>query len=360
MNAIERMNANIRVFKRKWGMLWDIIVGLILLLVSFILGVVGYMVIEDWDLLSSLYMTVITLATVGYSEPQPLSDAGRIFTMFLIITGVGGFFYIVVAFSQFLVEGRLQIMWGKRRMQKSIDKLSGHYIVCGYGRIGAIVAEEIINEGHDVVVLEQESELIEKMENEGILCAEGDATDDELLVDVGLMRAHALITALSSEAANVYVTLTARQLNPKITIVARAGHRSHITRLEYAGADRVVLPHLIGGVRMAQNVLRPTVTNFLELALHGTDIELQMEELLVPKNSLLVGQDLIQSNIRPDYNLIIIAIKKPDGEMTFNPGPREVIHEADTLLLVGDRSDFRRFKTSLYPGLDDVEVEVVA
>lgn len=350
MKVLERMNARIRLFKRKWGMLWDIVVGSAMLAFSFVLGVVGFMVIEDWDLLSSLYMTIITLSTVGYGETHPLTDAGRMFTMFLIITGVGGFFYIVVAFSQFLVEGRLQILWGKRRMQKTIDKLDGHFIVCGYGRIGSIVVEEILSEGHDVVVLEQDTELIEKMESEGILCAEGDATDDQLLMGVGLMRARALITALSSEAANVYVTLTARQLNPDLNIIARAGHRSHINRLELAGANRVVLPHLIGGVRMAQNVLRPTVTNFLELAQRGTEMELQMEELVVPSDNELVGKDLIQSNIRPEYNLIIIAIKKPDGSMTFNPGPKEVIRAQDTLLLVGKRQDFKRFRTDLYPG----------
>lgn len=358
MNAIERLNANIRMFKRKWGMLWDILMGLVMLFVSFVMGVVGYMLIEDWDLLSSLYMTVITLATVGYSETHPLSDAGRVFTMFLIMTGVGGFFYIVVAFSQFLVEGRLQIIWGKRRMQKTIEKFDGHFIVCGYGRIGSIVVEEIQSEGHDVVVLEQDQELIEKMENQGIVCAEGDATDDELLMSVGLMRAKALITALSNEAANVYVTLTARQLNPDIKIIARAGHRSHITRLELAGANRVVLPHLIGGVRMAQNVLRPTVTNFLELASRGTEMELQMEELVVPDISDLAGKNLIESKIRPDYNLIIIAIKKPEGGMTFNPGPKEVIYAGDTLLLVGHRSNFRDFRETLYPGSLGKDFEV--
>ncbi|MGE4504300.1 MAG: TrkA family potassium uptake protein [Desulfovibrionaceae bacterium] len=354
MKTIERLNARIRIFKRRWGMLWDIVVGMVLLFVCFIMGVAGYMLIEKWDLLSSVYMTIITLATVGYGETHALSDAGRIFTIFLIFMGVGGFFYIMVAFSQFVVEGRLQILWGKRRMQKAIDKLNGHFIICGYGRIGSIVVEEIQSEGYDVVVLEQDQDLIEKMENEGILCAEGDATSDELLVNVGLLRARALITALSSEAANVYVTLTARQLNPGLTIVARAGHRSHINRLELAGANRVVLPHLIGGVRMAQNVLRPTVTNFLELAQRGTSMDLQMEELVVPSDSELAGKDIIQSNIRPEYNLIIIAIKRPDGHMIFNPGPKEVINAQDTLLLVGRREDSRRFKRKLYPDMEEL------
>ena len=154
---------------------------------------------------------------------------------------------------------------------------------------------------------------------------------------------------LSSEAANVYVTLTARQLNKELKIIARAGHRSHINRLELAGADRVVLPHFIGGVRMAQNVLRPNVTNFMELAMRGSEMQLQMEEIEVPQNSYLVGKDLIQSGIRPDFNLIIIAIKKSDESMSFNPGPKEIIEAQDTLLLVGTSNDFKRFRAGLYP-----------
>ncbi len=184
------------------------------------------------------------------------------------------------------------------------------------------------------------------MEQDGILCLEGDATSDEMLLNAGLLHAKSLISALTSEAANVYVTLTARQLNPDIIIVARAGDKSHISRLELAGADRVVLPHFIGGLRMAQNVLRPTVTNFLELAVRG-GIDLQMEELEVTPTSELVEKDLIESKIRPRFNLIIIAIKKESGEMVFNPGPKEVINSRDTLLAVGKKSDLNDIKNIL-------------
>ena len=187
-----------------------------------------------------------------------------------------------------------------------------------------------------MVVVEQDPDLIDKMEQDGILCIDGDATSDEVLLSAGLLHAKSLISALTSEAANVYVTLTARQLNPEITIVARAGDKSHISRLELAGADRVVLPHYIGGLRMAQNVLRPTVTNFMELAVRG-GIDLQMEEL----------EDLIDSKIRPNYDLIIIAIKKESGDMIFNPGPKEVIHSLDTLLAVGKKANLTEIKKIL-------------
>ncbi len=324
--------------RAKMGTYWSMLLGAVFSIFVVITGVLGFMLIEGWDFISSFYMVVITLSTVGFMEVHQLSDEGRIFTALLIIGGVGSFLYIAAAFSQVLVEGRLQILWGKRRMMKEIGRLKDHFIVCGYGRIGSIVTQEIMGEGHSVVVIEQDPELIERMEQDGILCVEGDATSDEVLLSVGLHNARSLISALTSEAANVYVTLTARQLNPDITIIARAGDKSHISRLELAGANRVVLPHFIGGIRMAQSVLRPTATNFVEVALRG-GIDLQMEELYVSPGSELVGKDLVDSQIRPRFNLIVIAIKQVSGDMVFNPGPKEIIHAKATLLAVGKKRD---------------------
>lgn len=332
--------------RARLGSLWNILLGLIFMSNVFVIGIAFYMGYEHWDFASAFYMVVITLSTVGFMEVNELSEAGRIFTSFLIMGGVGGFVYMAGAFAQLLIDGRLQIMWGKHKMMKEIGKLKGHFIVCGYGRIGSIVVQEILAEGHDVVVIEQDPELIDRMEQEGVLCIDGDATSDQILLSAGLLHAKSLISALTSEAANVYVTLTARQLNPDITIVARAGDKSHISRLELAGADRVVLPHFIGGLRMAQNVLRPTVTNFVELAVRG-GIDLQMEELAVTPDSELCGLDLIESKIRPRFNLIIIAIKKENGDMVFNPGPKEVIYANDTLLAVGKKSNLTEIKTIL-------------
>lgn len=332
--------------RARLGSLWSVLLGLVYLLVIFFIGIAFYMGYEEWNFASAFYMVVITLSTVGFMEVNELSEVGRIFTAFFIMCGVGGFVYIAGAFAQMLIDGRLQILWGKHKMMKEISKLRNHFIVCGHGRIGSIVVREIANDGHDVVVIEQDQDLIDKMEQEGILCIDGDATSDEVLMTAGLLHAKSLISALTSEAANVYVTLTARQLNPDINIVARAGDTSHISRLELAGADRVVLPHYIGGLRMAQNVLRPTVTNFIELAVRG-GIDLQMEELEVPPTSELAGLDIIESKIRPRFNLIIIAIKKGNGEMVFNPGPKEVINAYDTLLAVGKKSDLFAIKKIL-------------
>lgn len=332
--------------RAKLGSFWSLVLGAIYLCLVFLVGIVFYMTHEHWDFVSSFYMVVITLSTVGFMEVQELSEAGRLFTSFLIMGGVGGFVYIAGAFAQVLIDGRLQILWGKHKMMKEIGKLRGHFIICGYGRIGSVVVQEIRAEGHDVVVIEQDLELIDSLEQEGILCIEGDATSDAMLLSAGLLHAKSLISALTNEAANVYVTLTARQLNPDITIIARAGDRSHISRLELAGADRVVLPHFIGGLRMAQNVLRPTVTNFMELAMRG-GIDLQMEELAISPESELVNKDLIQSKIRANYDLIIIAIKKESGEMIFNPGPKEVIESLDTLLAVGKKANLTAIKEIL-------------
>ncbi len=332
--------------KARLGSFWSIALGVAYLSLIFLIGIGYYMVFEEWDFPSAFYMVVITLSTVGYMEVNELSNAGRMFTAFLIMAGVGGFVYIAGAFAQLLIDGRLQIMWGKHKMMKEIGKLRNHFIVCGYGRIGHIVVQEMLKEGHDVVVLEQSPDLIDKMEQDGVLCIEGDATSDELLISAGLLHAKSLVSALTSEAANVYVTLTARQLNPEINIIARAGEVSHIARLELAGANRVVLPHFIGGLRMAQNVLRPTVTNFIELAMRG-GIDLQMEELLVTAGSELVDKDLVESQIRPRFNLIIIAIKKESGDMVFNPGPKQVIKANDTLLAVGGQKNLHEIKAIL-------------
>ena len=343
---IEVIHMRMLRLRAKLGSFWSLLLGAMYMNLVFLLGIVFYMTHEDWDLINSFYMVVITLSTVGFMEVNELSEVGRLFTAFLIMGGVGGFIYIAGAFAQVLIDGRLQILWGKHKMMKEIGKLRKHFIICGHGRIGSIVAREIRAEGHDVVVIEQDPDLIDKMEQDGILCIDGDATSDEVLLSAGLLHAKSLISALTSEAANVYVTLTARQLNPDITIVARAGDTSHISRLELAGADRVVLPHYIGGLRMAQNVLRPTVTNFMELAVRG-GIDLQMEELEVSPNSELVNKDLIDSKIRPNYDLIIIAIKKESGDMIFNPGPKEVIHALDTLLAVGKKANLTEIKKIL-------------
>ncbi len=319
-----------------WG---PLIGGFVAMATVFCLGVFGYMQVEGWSFFDSLYQVVITLSTVGFQEVYPLTRDGRILTMVLIVSGVGTFAYLVGTFTQVLVEGRLQQYLGRRRMQKIIDSLSDHVIICGYGRIGAVVAREILAENVAAVIVENNAEVIHSLDEQGIPYVQGDATADETLLAAGLMRAKTLVAALTLEAANVYVTLTARQLNPTIRIVARADAQGHTQRLQRAGADQVLVPHLYGGVRMAQSVLRPTVTNFLELAGRGGAIDLQMEELQVTEHSEIVDMNLIDAALRPRFNLIVIAIKKANGEMQFNPQAQAVLEAGDTMILVGSREN---------------------
>lgn len=325
--------------QQRYGSFWPLIMGLCTLMLIFFGGVYAYMEVEGWNYLDSFYMVLIALSTVGFEEVHPLSDNGMVLTSVLIILGVGNFAFLIGSFTQILVEGRLQTVWGRHRVQKAIDKLNNHTIVCGYGRIGAIALREIEREGLPVVAIEMGEELVPKMEADEVLFIAGDATSDEILLRAGIDRAKNLITALSSEAANVYVSLTARQLNPALYIVARANNESHIPRLERAGADRVMLPHTIGGIRMAQSVVRPAVTSFLEMTVAGEGMELSMEELIISDRSEFCGKNLIESKIRQRFNVIIISLKRADGQTLFNPDAKTVLAAGDTLIAVGDREN---------------------
>lgn len=333
--------AHVRAFKDKWGSLFQFILGFFIMCLIFLCGLFLFMQVEGWSFIESFYMMVITLSTVGFGEIHPLSETARFYVSIIILCGVSTFAYMVGSFSQMLVDGHLHKLLWRRKVQSRIDKLNDHYIVCGYGRIGCVVVQEILKVSPNVVVVENDKALVEKLKLEGIMHLAGDATDDGLLVSAGIKRAKSIVTALTDEAANVYVTLTARQLNPKISIIARANNASHITRLEFAGADKVVLPHLIGGVRMAHTVLRPTVTDFLDLAVRGT-IDLQLEQLIISKGSVFVGKELMDSNIRKDFDLIIVAIKREDGHLVFNPGPHEVLCADDILITLGRQVDLQR------------------
>ena len=324
----------------RYGNFLPFVMGGISFFLVFLYGLFIYIHIEGWGFLDSFYQVVITLSTVGFTEVHELSETGRLLTSSLILLGVGTFAYLIGTFTQFLVEGKIQDIWGKRKMQKIIDTLEDHFIVCGYGRIGSVVVREILNDGLPVVVVENNPQYVELLKNRQILVVEGDATEDEILFAAGLKRAKGLIASLTQVAENVYVTLTARQSNPDIYIVARADREGSVQKLMMAGANKALTPHMIGGMRMAQMVLRPTVTDFLELAHHGED--LQMEEIQIQEGSELIGKDLVTSQIRPRFNLIIIAIGKKSGTMTFNPGPMEMLEQGDVLVAVGKHANFEQ------------------
>ena len=306
--------------------------------------------IEGWNLLDALYMTVETLTTVGYNEVHEMTRMGRIFTILLICIGVAFFLYVAGAVVQFMVEGRIRTILGRRRLDKKIDRLKNHYIICGYGRIGKVLCKMLLRKPFDLVVVEKDPELIPEMDADKILYVSGDATNEENLITAGIQRAKGLIAALATDTENVFLVLTARQLNPELYIIARASRNESKTKLQAAGANKVELPYDMGAVSMAQRIIRPTVTSFLELAVAHKRKDIQMEEMPVRSSSDLVNIMLKDSGIRQQFNLIIIAIKKLDGNMLFNPSFETVIEGGDTVIAVGQENNLQQLEKILNPG----------
>jgi voltage-gated potassium channel len=322
---------------------------ILLSFVTFFVGTGGYMIIEGWDLMDAVYMTVITLTTVGYGEVKIVSATGRIFTIFLIVIGCGQILYVAGVVVQYFIDGRINDLMGRRKLDKKINKLKNHIVVCGYGRIGRVLSESLREKRDDVVVVEKDEDLIKDLDASGVLYVTGDATDEENLIKAGIYKAEYLVAALATDTSNVFLVLTARQLNPHIFIMARAGNYKAKSKLITAGADKVEYPYDMGAVSMAMGVLRPTVTSFLDIAMGGKDKKIQIEEISVQSSSPLVNVMLKDSGIRQTYDLIIIAIKKEDGGMIFNPSFDTTIHEGDTVIAVGEKDNLLKLEKALNP-----------
>ena len=329
--------------KFKQIVLWG--AGLVTLLV---LGSLGYVVIEGWTFFDGLYMTITTLTTVGYGEVHRLSQAGRAYTMALILTGVGVMLYIVGALARVVVEGEIQEALGKRKVRRQVYKLKEHYIICGFGRLGGIIARQLSHARIPLVVVENNPELIPILESQGHPFVAGDATREEVLLEAGIERAKGLVAVVHSDAGNVYITLTARSLNPKLYIVARGEEPGSHQKLLRAGADKVESPYEMGGRKMAQTILRPTVVTFMELAMQD-GVEWSMEEIAVSERSPLVGVPLMDTGIRKDLDLIAVAIKRADGTLLFNPTPHTTLQGGDTLIAVGMRPNLEKLEEIVGP-----------
>lgn len=309
--------------------------ALVLTVALVFFGTGGYMVIEGWPFGDALYMTIITMATVGYGEVHQISDAGRTFTMFLIVMGVGYFMYVVGLIVQFLVEDRIRVILGRRKLEIQIAKLKNHYVICGYGRIGRVLTRYLTERYLDVVIIEKNTDRQEKMDEDGVLYLIGEATDESLLLKAGIKRAKGLVTAVATDSENVFLTLIAKQLNPDLFVVARAIQNTAKRTLQAAGAEKVISPYDLGARRMAHAILRPTVIKFLELAFTDDNTDIQVEEILVHSTSRLLNVELKNSGIRQQLDLIILTIKKADGSMIFNPKADTRIETDDTLVVVG-------------------------
>jgi voltage-gated potassium channel len=301
-------------------------------------GTVGYVAIEGWPLLDALYMTVTTISTVGFMEVHALSQMGRLFTMLLIVSGVTVLFYTVGKIAQVMFEGQFQRYFGRRMVEKMIESMQDHYIICGFGRIGSLICREFAAKPVPFVVVENKPDVIEKLEEDGYPYLRGNATEDESLLKAGIKRAKGLISVVTSDTENVYITLTARGLNPDLYILARAGEEGSDVKLKRAGANKVISPYHIGGSRMAQAILRPNVVDFIEIATGRDRIDLQMEEICIPEASYCVGENLLSSGFRKQTGVIIVGIKKANGKMVFNPDSQTRIDALDTLIILGEPS----------------------
>jgi K+ transport systems, NAD-binding component len=281
-------------------------------------------------------MTFITLSTIGFQEVKPLSDAGRFFTFALGSTGIGILSFVAIRSAQLLlVSDRLR----ERRIMKRIDALSDHYIVCGYGRVGERLTEDLLREGKSVVVVDVDDDIAADLSEDERLHVQGNAEDEETLRAAGIERARGLILTLPEDSSNVFVALTAREMNPDLYILARTIDHDNLSKLRNAGADKVIAPSEVGADRMAQVVLRPHTDDFLERVLHTSALSRQIDEVQVHRNAPLAGQTLAESNFRQEFEAIVIGIIDADtGAMTFNPSPTERIDAGDILIVLGETS----------------------
>ncbi len=309
-------------------------------------GTAGYVLIEGWTPWDALYMTVTTVTTVGYREVHPLSQGGQVFTVFLIVTGVGTALYAVTLMATDIVEGGLHHRWEQHRRARMIEDLHDHFILCGSGRIGTVVAAELRREGVPFVVVERDPERLHTVLERGDLAVEADASHEDVLKRVGIDRARGLIAAVATDAENVYTVLTARVMRPDLFIVARAEGEDATRKLLRAGANRVVSPYEIGAMRMVHTALRPTVVDFVQLATTKENLNLAMEQIEIGEAAEFVGKTIVEANLRQRYGVIVVGIRRRDGTMEFNPPPDAVMQEGDQLIVLGAAASLKEMEAA--------------
>ncbi len=304
------------------------------LVVVLAVGTVGYLLL-GLSLLDALYQTVTTVSTVGFREVEPFSAAGKAFTMVLILVGVGAVLYAFSVLVETILEGRLNELLGRRRMEQTIASMHGHVIICGWGRVGRAIGVELAEAGQALVVIDPDPEALEG----AVHAVVGDATDDDVLRRAGIERAAALVAAADSDAANSFITLSARALNPALFIVARTRSSDSDDKLSRAGADRVVNPQSIGGARMAAFVLRPHVAAFLDVVMHERTLEFRLEEVPVRASSALVGQSLRDASIRDRSGALVLALRDDRGNFLTNPDPDTALEVGQVIIAIGTQDE---------------------
>ena len=307
-----------------------------LLLIILAGGTAGYFIIERWSFWDAFYMTVTTVATVGFGEVHPLSFAGQLFTVVLIFLGVGTAFYTVTLLATIIVEGGLHRRFEQRRVVRMLQDIREHFIVCGYGRIGGMIAQDLHQQGVPFVILERNPERVREASNRGWLAIEADASREEVLARAGIHRARGLIAAVGTDAENVFTVLTARVMRPDMFIIARVESDDAEHKLRRAGADRVISPYQIGANHIVQTALRPAVVDFVHLATSSERLDLSMEQVHIHEKSALAGKTIVEADIRQKFGVIIVGIKRAGGAMEFNPPAEALMQAGDELVVLGE------------------------
>ncbi|MFC1900311.1 potassium channel family protein [Chloroflexota bacterium] len=310
-----------------------VILGIGSLVAIIVIGTIGYSIIEGWNPFDSLYMTAMTITTVGYQELYPLSTGGRAFSIFLMFGGVGAALYTLTGIIQYVIEGNIGTTWWRRRMKNKINKLNAHFILCGYGRVGEEIANIFKEEDVPFVVIDNRPECVARAQQEGYLYLEGDATSDETLKEAGIEKARGLVAALGTDVDNTYITLSARGLYPQLFITTRASDAEAENKMRRAGADRIVSPNVIGARRMAMLSLRPAVVDFLDTITRRRGPELQMENVAILDDSFLNGQTI--DDVRHCSKATVMALSKKTGRFIANPSGDEKVTAGDSLIIMG-------------------------
>ena len=310
----------------------------------FVAGTIGYVVVEGWTPWDAFYMTVTTVTTVGFREVHELSRAGEIFTVCLVLGGVGASLYTFSQFAALVIEGGLASHLRQRRRVRMIETIKDHFIVCGYGRIGSIVAREFRQQDVPFVVIERDPARYRSAVERGVLAIEADASQEDVLKRAGIERARGLITAVGTDAENVYTVLSARVLRPDLFIISRSESGDSARKLRAAGANRVISPYQIGAVQIAQTAIRPAVVDFFDLATSSEHLELAMEQITISPQSALADQSILDANLRQRFGVIIVAIQREDQRMEFNPEPTMAMRSGDKLVVLGRADSLKQLE----------------
>lgn len=309
-------------------------------------GTLGYVLIEGWSPWDAFYMTVITVTTVGYLEVHPMSTAGRAFTVVVLFAGVGSFFYAFTLFMALVADGTVATWGTRRRLARMLDNLTDHFILCGFGRMGEIIAAEFNRQRVPFVIIERNPERMHLAMEQGYLAVEADASNEDVLRRVGIARARGFIAAVSTDAENVYAVLSARLLKPDLFIVGRAETDDSRVKLKRAGADRVISPYHLGGLQLAQTALRPAVVDFVQLATSSENMDLNLEQVHIEQGSPLEGRSLVDAGLRQRFGVVVVGIRRADGRMDFNPEPETAMRAGDDLVVLGRAGSLKELETA--------------